>query len=252
MEILGVSGSLLRGNQQPDKKNALTNDMYRAAREALERAQADKSIRAVLFGAEGNAFTAGNDLGDFANVSSGKSGESQAGPFIQALGQFEKPIVAAVPGIAVGVGTTMLLHCDLVYVADTAKLTAPFVNLALVPEAASSLLMPARIGYVKAFAAFALGESISGPEAVTLGLANKALPLEEVLPAARAAAQTLAKKPAGSLVATKKLMRDGEIILARMKQESAIFAERLRSDEAREAFSAFAERRQPDFSKFAA
>lgn len=112
------------------------------------------------------------------------------------------------------------------------------------------MLMPARIGYVKAFAAFALGESISGPEAVALGLANKALPLDEVLPAARSAAQTLAKKPAGSLVATKKLMRDAETILARMKQESAIFGERLKSDEAREAFSAFAERRQPDFTKF--
>lgn len=236
---------------RPDKKNALTNDMYRAARAALESARHDKSIRAVLIGAEGNAFTAGNDLGDFANVSDGKGGEPQAGPFIQTIGQFEKPIVAAVPGIAVGVGTTMLLHCDLVYVADTAKLSAPFVNLALVPEAASSMLMPARIGYVKAFAAFALGESISGPEAVALGLANKALPLDEVLPAARSAAQTLAKKPAGSLVATKKLMRDAETILARMKQESAIFGERLKSDEAREAFSAFAERRQPDFTKFA-
>lgn len=236
---------------RPDKKNALTNDMYRAAREALESARHDKSIRAVLIGAEGNAFTAGNDLGDFANVSSGKGGEPQAGPFIQTIGQFEKPIVAAVPGIAVGVGTTMLLHCDLVYVADTAKLSAPFVNLALVPEAASSMLMPARIGYVKAFAAFALGESISGTEAVALGLANKALPLDVVRPAARSAAQTLAKKPAGSLVATKKLMRDAETILARMKQESAIFGERLKSDEAREAFSAFAERRQPDFTKFA-
>lgn len=235
---------------RPDKKNALTNAMYRTAREALESAQKDNSIRVVLFGAEGNAFTAGNDLGDFANVSSGQADEPQAGPFIQTIGRAEKPIVAAVPGIAVGVGTTMLLHCDLVYVADTAKLSAPFVNLALVPEAASSMLMPARIGYVRSFAAFALGESISGPEAVALGLANKALPLEEVLPAARSAAQALAKKPAGSLVATKKLMRDAETILARMKHESQIFGERLRSDEAREAFSAFAERRQPDFSKF--
>lgn len=236
---------------RPEKKNALTNDMYRTAREALESARHDKSIRAVLIGAEGSAFTAGNDLGDFAKVSSGQSGETQAGPFIQAIGQFEKPIVAAVPGIAVGVGTTMLLHCDLVYVAETAKLSVPFVNLALVPEAASSMLMPARIGYVKAFAAFALGESISGPEAVALGLANKALPLEEVLPVARSAAQTLAKKPAGSLVATKKLMRDAETILARMKQERVIFSERLKSDEAREAFNAFAERRQPDFTQFA-
>jgi len=236
---------------RPDKKNALTNDMYSAARDALVHAQHDKSIRVVLFGAEGNAFTAGNDLGDFSNVASGKGGEPQAHSFIHAIACAEKPIVAAVPGIAVGVGTTMLMHCDLVYVADTAKLSVPFVNLALVPEAASSLLLPARIGYVRAFAAFALGESISGPEAVALGLANKALPIDDVLPAARHAALILAQKPAGSLVATKKLMRDADAILARMKQESVVFGERLKTDEAREAFSAFAERRQPDFMKFA-
>lgn len=235
---------------RPDKKNALTNDMYQAAREALENAQQDPAIRVVLIGAEGNAFTAGNDLGDFAAVSQGKGGEPQAISFIHALGSAVKPIVAAVPGIAVGVGTTLLLHCDLVYVADNAKLSAPFVNLALVPEAASSMLMPARIGYARAFSIFALGESISGPEAVSLGLANKALPIDEVLPTARKAALALSQKPIGSLIATKKLMRDSETILARMKQESLIFAERLKSVEAREAFSAFAERRLPDFSKF--
>lgn len=237
---------------RPDKKNALTNEMYRAAREALEDALQDNSVRVVLFGAEGDAFTAGNDLGDFANVSAGKGGEPQAHHFIQAIGQFAKPIVAAVPGIAVGVGTTMLLHCDLVYVADTAKLSAPFVNLALVPEAASSLLITARIGHARAFATFALGESISGPEAVALGLANKSLPQSEVLQTARTTAQTLAKKPAGSLFATKQLMRDVQSILNRMEQESVQFRERLKSDEAREAFSAFAERRAPDFTKFTA
>jgi enoyl-CoA hydratase/carnithine racemase len=235
---------------RPEKKNALTNAMYRSAREALESAQKDKSIRVVLFGAEGNAFTAGNDLGDFSNVSQGKGEEPQAHAFVHAIGLAEKPIVAAVPGISVGIGTTMLLHSDLVYVAETAKLSAPFVNLALVPEAGSSMLMPARIGYVRSFAMFALGESITGPEAVALGIANTALPMEEVLPAARNAAQTLAKKPAGSLVATKKLMRDAEALMARMQQETVVFAERLKSDEAREAFSAFTERRQPDFSKF--
>lgn len=233
-----------------EKKNALTNDMYRTAREALEAAQKDPAIRVVLFGSEGDAFTAGNDLGDFANVNAGKGGEPQAGPFIRALGEAEKPIVAAVPGIAVGVGTTMLLHCDLVYIADTAKLSAPFVNLALVPEAASSMLLPARIGYARAFAMFALGESIDGTEAANLGLANKVLPKDMVLPAAREAAAQLALKPAGSVVATKKLMRDAETILQRMEQERVIFQERLKSDEAREAFTAFAERRPPDFSKF--
>ncbi|MBN9663846.1 MAG: enoyl-CoA hydratase/isomerase family protein [Acidobacteria bacterium] len=235
---------------RPDKKNALSNAMYDAARVALEDAQTDRAIRVVLFSAEGSAFTAGNDMGEFANFASGQAGELQALPFIQALAQAEKPVVAAVPGLAVGVGMTMLLHCDLVYVAETAKLSAPFVNLGLVPEAASSLLLPARIGHVRAFAVFALGESISGVEAVILGLANKILPQDQVLPAARAAAQALARKPAGSLVSTKKMMRDAAALLARIDQENAVFAERLKSEEAREALRAFLERRPPDFSKF--
>jgi enoyl-CoA hydratase/carnithine racemase len=243
-------GVLEIGFARPDKKNALSNAMYRAAREALESAQTNNSVRVVLFSAEGDAFTAGNDIGDFAKVAGGQGGAPEAHLFIEALGRAEKPIVAAVPGIAVGVGTTMLLHCDLVYVAENAKLSAPFVNLALVPEAASSLLLPARIGHVRAFAMFALGESLSGLEAVALGLANKALPQDEVLKAARAAAKALARKPTGSVVATKRLMRDVAALLAQMNNETAIFGERLKSDEAREAFCAFAERRSPDFSKF--
>ena len=235
---------------RPEKRNALSNAMYRTGREALESAQTNKAVRVVLFSAEGDAFTAGNDIADFANVANGQAGERQAHLFIEALGRAEKPIVAAVPGLAVGVGTTMLLHCDLVYVAETAKLSTPFVNLGLVPEAASSMLLPARIGHVRAFAMFALGQSISGAEAVALGLANKMLPQDEVLTAARDAAKALAKKPAGSVVATKRLMRDVAALLARMDDESLIFGERLKSDEAREAFRAFAERRPPDFSKF--
>jgi enoyl-CoA hydratase/carnithine racemase len=225
--------------------------MYRAAREALERAQTEKGVRVVLFSAEGDVFTAGNDIADFADVANGQAGERQAHLFIAALGRAEKPIVAAVPGLAVGVGTTMLLHCDLVYIAETAKLSTPFVNLGLVPEAASSMLLPARVGHVRAFAMFALGESISGVEAVALGLANKTLPQDEVLTAARAAAKALAKKPVGSIVSTKRLMRDVAALLAKMDAESLIFGERLKSDEAREAFRAFSERRPPDFSKFA-
>ncbi len=236
---------------RPDKKNALSNAMYRAAREALEGAQTDKTIRVVLFGAEGDAFTAGNDIADFAAVAAGQGGEPHAHHFIEALGRAEKPIVAAVQGLAVGVGTTMLLHCDLVYLAETAKLSTPFVNLALVPEAASSLLLPLRIGHARAFAMFALGESLSGSEAFALGLANKVLPMAEVLPVARAAAQALTARPAGAVVATKKLMRDAATLLAQMSRESQVFKERLQSGEAKEAFRAFAERRPPDFSKFA-
>jgi len=236
---------------RPDKKNALSSAMYRAAREALERAQTEKGVRVVLFSAEGDAFTAGNDIADFADIANGQAGEGQAHLFIAALGRAEKPIVAAVPGLAVGVGTTMLLHCDLVYIAETAKLSTPFVNLGLVPEAASSMLLPARVGHVRAFAMFALGESISGVEAVALGIANKMLPQDEVLTAARVAAKALAKKPVGSIVSTKRLMRDVAALLAKMDDESRIFGERLKSDEAREAFRAFSERRPPDFSKFA-
>ncbi|MDB5516516.1 MAG: enoyl-CoA hydratase [Tardiphaga sp.] len=236
---------------RPDKKNALSNAMYRKASDALEGAQTDSAIRVVLLSSEGDAFTSGNDLADFAGVAAGGREELQAARFIRVLANAEKPLIAAVPGLAVGVGTTMLLHCDLVFVADTAKLSAPFVNLALVPEAASSLLLTARIGHARAFALFAMGESLSGAEALTLGIANKMLPKDEVIPAARAAARALAEKPLGAVVATKKLMRESEAILARMAQEGKVFGERLKTAEAREVFSAFAERRPPNFTKLA-
>ena len=236
---------------RPDKKNALSNAMYRSATEALETAQKNQAVRVVLFAAEGDAFTAGNDLADFASTATGKGDELAAHGFIEALGRADKPIVAAVPGLAVGVGTTMLLHCDLVFMAEGAKLSTPFVNLALVPEAASSLLLPSRIGHVRAFAMFALGEAISAAEAFSLGLANKVLPKDDVLPAARQAAQALATRPLGAVVATKRLMRDKQGILGRMAEEGAVFAERLQTNEAREALNAFAERRKPDFTKLA-
>ena len=225
--------------------------MYRAASDALESARTNKNVRVVLFGAEGDSFTAGNDLADFTAVATGASGELEAHTFLDQLSRTDKPIVAAVPGLAVGVGTTMLLHCDVVYLAESATLSTPFVNLALVPEAASSLLLPARIGQVAAFAMFCLGESLSAQHAMALGLANKVLPAEQVLPAAREAARTLATRALGAIVATKKLMRDRERVLVQMRNEEAIFRERLRTDEAREALAAFFERRPPDFSTFA-
>jgi len=234
---------------RPEKKNALSNAMYRSAIEALDSAHRDATVRVVLLSAEGDAFTAGNDLADFASAASGTGEALQAPHFIAVLARTEKPIVAAVPGLAVGIGTTLLLHCDLVYLSDTARLSTPFVNLALVPEAASSLLLPARIGYLRAFALFALGEGLSAAEAVALGLANKVLPKEELLGAARETAHALAARPLGSLIATKRLMRDGERILAQIDRENASFKERLQTPEAREAFTAFAERRQPDFTK---
>jgi enoyl-CoA hydratase/carnithine racemase len=232
-----------------DKKNALSNAMYRAATAALERAKEDKSIRVVIIGSEGDSFTSGNDLADFAAAAMG--GEPPAaGAFIEAIAQFPKPLVAAVPGLAVGVGTTMLLHCDLVFIARDAKLTTPFVNLALVPEAASSMLMPAHIGHRRAFAMFALGEALTGEQAVALGIANTAMAASEVLGAAREAAAKLSQRAPGAVMATKKLMREGEKILTQLRTEGAIFGDRLKSAEAMEAFMAFQQKRAPDFSKF--
>ena len=236
---------------RPDKKNAITNAMYAAMGDALSRAESDPAVRVVLFDAEGDAFTAGNDLGDFAAVAAGTLAreDMKAHLFLAALARAQKPYVAAVQGLAVGVGVTMLLHCDLVYVAEDAKLTTPFVNLALVPEAASSLLLPARIGHVRAYAMFALGEPLDGKTAASIGVANAALPASEVRAKALAAARALAAKPLGSLQATKRLMRDSQAIAAQMARESEIFGARLKTAEAAEAFRAFAERRAPDFRK---
>ncbi|MBB6092195.1 enoyl-CoA hydratase/carnithine racemase [Povalibacter uvarum] len=236
---------------RPEKKNAITNAMYVAMGEALTRAESDPQIRAVLFEAEGDAFTAGNDLADFAAVAAGKMARSEmkAHVFLEALARGQKPYVAAVQGFAVGVGVTMLMHCDLVYIADDAKLTTPFVNLALVPEAASSWLIPARIGHARAFAMFALGEPVDGRTAASIGIANASLPVSEVRAKAWAAAQALASRPLGAVQATKKLMRDAAAISAVMSREGEIFGQRLQTAEAAEAFRAFAERRAPDFSK---
>src|SRR5438477_12149665 len=204
------SGVLTLTLNRPEKKNALTRAMYQALADGIDGAERDEDVRCVLIQAEGDMFTAGNDLGDFAAMSKGEAAadaaRSRGNPLLIALAKARTPIVAAVNGRAVGIGTTMLLHCDLVFVSDDALLTTPFVNLALVPEAASSLLLPSRIGHVRAFAMFALGETLSGPEAFALGLANKVLPRDEVLPAAREAARTLATRPLGAVVATKKLM----------------------------------------------
>ena len=248
----GISGGVqhIRLNR-PEKKNALTGDMYTAFAEALERGNAEGSgVRVHLVTGVPGAFTAGNDIGDFlAFASRGSMTDAPVARFLRALVACERPIVAAVDGLAIGVGTTMLLHCDLVYVARDAKLSTPFVGLALVPEAASSLLLPAAIGHRRAFAMFALGEVLSGFDAAEIGLVNAALPADDVLGAARAAAGRLAQQPIGAIKATKGLMRDAAAIATVMDTESRLFFERLQSPEAREAFTAFAERRKPDFTK---
>jgi enoyl-CoA hydratase/carnithine racemase len=250
---IGLEDGVLRiALARPDKKNALTQPMYTALGDALTRADTDSSVRVVLLEAEGDAFSAGNDLADFAAVAAGKLDRhamtTQA--YLNALAHARKPIVAAVHGLAVGIGVTMLLHCDLVFVAEDAKLSTPFVNLALVPEAGSSVLLQARIGYARAYAMFALGEPIDGRTAAAIGLANAALPTSEVRAAALAAARKLASKPMGALLATKQLMRDGAALAAIIAKESEIFGARLQSPETAEALRAFAERRAPDFSKF--
>jgi enoyl-CoA hydratase/carnithine racemase len=235
---------------RPDKKNALSNSMYGVLADSLERAETDAAVRVVVFQADGDSFSAGNDLQDFAAQATGAfTGERHVMRFLKNLAKANRPLVAAVQGQAVGVGTTMLLHCDLVFTSPDAKLTVPFVNLALVPEAASSLLLPTRIGHARAYAMFALGEAVSGETAVAWGLANACVPLGDLRARARAAADQLAKRPLGALTATKSLMRDAEAISALMDREGELFGRRLQTAEAREAFMAFAERRAPDFSK---
>src|SRR3984957_15709144 len=230
--------------QRPEKKNALTGAMYDALSDALTRSEADASVRVILFQGEGDSFTAGNDLADFASQARGESAvDSPPHSFIETISKVNKPLVAAVQGNAVGVGTTMLLHCDLVYLADNARLITPFVNLALVPEAASSWLLPLRIGHVRAYQMFALGEPMDAATALACGLANAVLPTAEVRGKAMAAAVTLTKRPAGSLSATKQLMREQERIALKITEESELFRQRLTTPEAKEAFAAFAERR---------
>ncbi len=229
---------------RPDKKNAITNAMYGVMADAIAAAQHDTEARAVLFTANGDFFSAGNDLKDFAAQSAGVfEGPRHVGRFLENVISAEKPIVAAVQGHAVGVGTTMLFQCDLVYVAEDARLTMPFVDLGLVPENASSLTVVERFGHARAFALLGLGEPLAGRDAAAWGLANAALPAAEVEPRARAAAQALAQKPPEALRLTKRLMRDREVLLARMREEGELFAERLRSPEAAAAFSAFLQKR---------
>jgi enoyl-CoA hydratase/carnithine racemase len=253
VRIQNDGGILTLTLARPDKKNALTDAMYGKLADAIESAESDTSARVILIRGEGDMFTAGNDVGEFAAVAAGKSeGSRNVVRFIQSLARCTRPLVAAVQGRAVGVGTTMLLHCDLVVLADNAQLSTPFVSLALVPEAASSLLMPLRIGYARAFEMFALGEPVDAASALAWGIANRVVPLDRLDAEARAFAVRLARQPAGAVSATKRLMRNPEVLMAQIQAESERFAERLKTMEAREAFTAFAERRPPDFSKLAA
>jgi enoyl-CoA hydratase/carnithine racemase len=232
-----------------DKKNSLTVAMYAALADALEQAAQDAAVRAVVLQGHATVFSAGNDIGDFLNNPPASS-TSPVHRFLHGISSFPKPLVAAVCGPAVGVGTTMLFHCDLVYAGDNAAFSMPFVNLGLCPEAASSLLVPQMMGYHRAAEALLLGEPFMAEAALEVGLVNRIVPPTEANGVAQTQARKLAAKPLGSLVQTKRLMKMGQAAAVRqqMAEEGAQFARMLTEPAAREAFSAFMEKRRPDFS----
>jgi enoyl-CoA hydratase/carnithine racemase len=237
---------------RPEKKNALTLAMYQAMADALVAAQADSAVRAVLITGQPGIFTSGNDLEDFMQRPP-QDTDSPVFRFMQALLECDKPVVVAVTGAAIGIGTTMLLHCDFVYVSDEARLAMPFVGLGLVPEFGASLLVPQLMGARKAAEKLLLGDPFTGDDAVECGIANAVLPASEVLPHARRVAERFNALPPGAVRDSKRLMRapQREALRAVIAEEARLFAERLRSPEAQEAFQAFFQKRSPDFSKFA-
>jgi enoyl-CoA hydratase/carnithine racemase len=240
---------------RPEKKNALTAAMYQAMADGIKAAGEDVAVRALLITGQPGIFTSGNDIEDFMSRPPGQGSDGLDSPvfrFMRALVECDKPVVAAVTGAAIGIGTTMLLHCDFVYVSDEARLAMPFVGLGLVPEYASSLLVPALMGHRRAAEKLLLGDPFTPEQAVECGLANAVLPAAEVLEHARRVAERFNALPPGAVREAKALMRgpQREQILATIQSEGAVFARRLRSPEALEAFQAFFQKRKPDFSKF--
>lgn len=227
---------------RPEKMNALTNVMYRELADILSDAENSADVRVVVLRAAGPNFCAGNDLANLAAIAEGGVTSRQVIRFLEILATAKKPLIAAVQGRAVGIGTTMLLHCDLVVVAESARLSVPFVPLGLVPEAASSLLLPGRIGHARAFEMFALGKSIDAQEAVALGLANRCVLPEEVDREAHELASRLAELPCSALAATKALMRDGCALSEQMKREDERFSAALHTAEVQSALERFANR----------
>jgi enoyl-CoA hydratase/carnithine racemase len=236
---------------RPEKRNALTQAMYQAMADAIAAARANPEVRVLLIAGQPEVFTAGNDLEDFLRRPVVGS-DSPVRAFMQALLECEKPVVAAVSGAAIGIGATMLLHCDLVYVSDQTRLVLPFVALGLVPEFASSLLLPQRLGHARVAEKLLLAEPITAAEAVELGIATAVLPASELLAHARRMAERFTALPPGAVRDTKRLMRAGSsaAIAQAMRAEETVFSERLRSPEALEALQAFAQKRKPDFSRF--
>ena len=233
-----------------ERKNSINVAMYDALATALEKAAGDAATRVVVIQGHETIFSAGNDIEDFLkNKPAGM--DSPVFRFLRGIATFPKPLVAAVCGPAVGVGTTLLFHCDLVYAGDNAAFSMPFVNLGLVPEAASSLLVPQMFGYHRSAEALLLGEPFMAEAALEVGLVNRVVPPSEANALAQAQARKLAAKPMSSLIATKQLMKGGQqkAVLERMGEEGAQFGRMLGEPAAREAMTAFMEKRKPDFSK---
>jgi enoyl-CoA hydratase/carnithine racemase len=244
------TGSILQIQfNRPAKKNAMTAAMYITMADLLNNSAKEDSVRVVLWHGAGDSFCAGNDLEDFLKNPMG-SGDSPQSRLINALINFDKPIVAAVQGAAIGGGTTMLTHCDFVYAGESAKFQMPFINLALVPEFGTSYSIPARIGYLRAAELIQLGQPFDAKRAAELGLVTQVVPDQKLLATATATAQKLAEKPAGALQACKRLMRQSirEPLERAARSENEEFSARLRSLDTKEAITAFFERRPPDFA----
>jgi enoyl-CoA hydratase/carnithine racemase len=237
---------------RPEVKNALNQEMYAALTRGLASAAQDDDVRSLLVLGQPGAFCAGNELTEFVN-NPPTDADSPVLRFMFALTRFEKPVVAAVTGHAVGIGATLLLHCDLVYVASKARLSMPFVKLGLVPEFAASLLLPQRAGYLRAAEALLLSQPIAAEEAVAMGLANMVVPDEQVVDVAREVAERFNALPPEGVRETKRLLRESQRrpVEDRILEEARLFGARLGGPEVREAVAAFFEKREPDFSRVA-
>lgn len=245
------AGSILRIQlNRPKKLNAMTSGMYVTLADLLKKAANDPLIRVVLWHGAGEAFCAGNDIEDFLKNPPGP-GESPQAQLMHALNDFDKPVVAAVHGAAIGGGTTMLLHCDFVYAGESAKFQMPFINLAVVPEFGSSAIVPATIGHRRATELILLGSRYDARRALEIGLVTQVVPDRDLLSVAMATAQKLAAKPAGALQASKRLLKQPfrQQIIAAMKAENEEFSVQVRSSDAKEALTAFLEKRPPDFTR---
>jgi len=256
MEILThINDGILTINfNRPEKKNAITFGMYQAMADAINASNEDKNVSVILIAGKPEVFTAGNDLEDFMKHA-GSLGSEDMPPvyqFMHALNDAQKPVIAAVAGNAVGIGTTLLMHCDMIYAADNAKFSMPFTPLGLCPEYASSMVFQQIVGYQRAAEKLLLGEAFLAQEAFEMGFINKVLPVEELLPYAEKQAAKIAALPAKSIRLTKRLMKANQpqLIRDKMNEENAHFGAMLSQPEAREAMMAFFQKRKPDFKQF--